>query len=253
MAAEGHERGVQGSSGSCPAPGASPAGVLRCRPRPRPALDNPSPHPAATAARQVLVEKCLGRRICSKCGKNYNVADIYLPASNGRPEIVMPPLNPPAECMKYMEQRSDDNEETIRKRLEVCERCACGGWGAGWACGFRWIKAGGAARRSSAMATGGDCWHVPRLAAQGCASKRALHPAPSHRPPPAVNSRRGPLPPARPAHVQVYKAAAAPVEDYYRAKGLLLDFEITGGIPETLPRLLETLEPYHKTLGTSCN
>ena len=29
---------------------------------------------------EVLVEKCLGRRACSKCGKGYNVADIYLPA-----------------------------------------------------------------------------------------------------------------------------------------------------------------------------
>lgn len=48
----------------------------------------------------MLVEKCLGRRICKKCGKNYNVADIYLKASDdGRPEIIMPPLNPPPECL----------------------------------------------------------------------------------------------------------------------------------------------------------
>lgn len=58
-------------------------------------------HPHSFAPRpQVLVEKCLGRRICKKCGKNYNIADIYLPASaDGQPEIVMPPLNPPPECM----------------------------------------------------------------------------------------------------------------------------------------------------------
>jgi hypothetical protein len=31
------------------------------------------------------------------------------------------------------------------------------------------------------------------------------------------------------------------VEDFFRARGLLLDFEITGGIPETLPRLLAAL------------
>lgn len=68
---------------------------------------------------EVLVEKCLGRRICKKCGKNYNVADIYLPASSDRPEIVMPPLNPPPECVEHMEQRSDDTEPVIRKRLEV--------------------------------------------------------------------------------------------------------------------------------------
>lgn len=44
----------------------------------------------------------------------------------------------------------------------------------------------------------------------------------------------------------MYKAATAPVEEFYRQRGLLLDFEITGGIPETLPRMLEVLEPYRK-------
>jgi adenylate kinase len=42
----------------------------------------------------------------------------------------------------------------------------------------------------------------------------------------------------------VYNAAAAPVEDFYRSSGLLLDFEITGGIPQTLPRLMATLQSY---------
>ena len=35
----------------------------------------------------VLIEKCLGRRICPECNGNYNVADIYRPAENGKPEI----------------------------------------------------------------------------------------------------------------------------------------------------------------------
>jgi adenylate kinase len=108
----------------------------------------------------VLVEKCLGRRLCKKCGKNYNIADIYLTASEGRPEIVMPPLSPPAECVEHMEQRADDTEPVIRRRLEV------------------------------------------------------------------------------------YKAASQPVEDFYSSRGKLLNFEITGGIPQTLPRLLEVLKPH---------
>lgn len=33
---------------------------------------------------EVLVQKCCGRRICSHCGKNYNIADIYLPAQGDR-------------------------------------------------------------------------------------------------------------------------------------------------------------------------
>jgi hypothetical protein len=43
---------------------------------------------------------------------------------------------------------------------------------------------------------------------------------------------------------QVYNAGAAPVEDYYRRAGVLLDFEITGGIPETTPRLMAALAPH---------
>lgn len=59
---------------------------------------------------EVLVEKCMGRRICKKCGKGWNVADIYLPASGNRPDIIMPPLDPPSECLDFMEQREDDKE-----------------------------------------------------------------------------------------------------------------------------------------------
>jgi hypothetical protein len=57
--------------------------------------------------------------VCSKCGKNYNIADIYLPATGSQPEIVMPPLSPPQQCMPHMEQRADDTEEVVRRRLEV--------------------------------------------------------------------------------------------------------------------------------------
>jgi adenylate kinase len=46
-------------------------------------------------------------------------ADIYLPASEGRPEIVMPPLSPPPECADHLEIRTDDTEEVVRKRLQV--------------------------------------------------------------------------------------------------------------------------------------
>jgi adenylate kinase len=107
---------------------------------------------------EVLVEKCLGRRMCSHCGGNYNVADIQLPAAGGRPAIVMPPLAAPAECAPHLERRSDDNEATVLRRLEL------------------------------------------------------------------------------------YRREAGPVEAFYRARGLLEDFEITGGIPETLPRLMRCLE-----------
>lgn len=109
----------------------------------------------------VLVDKCLGRRLCSKCGANYNVADINVPAGeNGEAAITMPPLSPPASCEAHMVTREDDTMETIMKRLEV------------------------------------------------------------------------------------YKASAKPVEDFYAERGMLLDFEITGGIPETLPTLMGVLQPH---------
>ena len=40
----------------------------------------------------------------------------------------------------------------------------------------------------------------------------------------------------------MYKAEATPVEDFYRSQGVLMDFEITAGIPETLPVLLSSLK-----------
>lgn len=109
---------------------------------------------------EVLVQKCMGRRICRKCGKNWNIADIYLKSQKGEPEIIMPPLEPPEDCLHYMEQREDDTEEVIRRRLEV------------------------------------------------------------------------------------YHKEASPVEDFFRQKGVLMDFEITKGIPETLPNLLSALKPH---------
>ena len=42
--------------------------------------------------------------------------------------------------------------------------------------------------------------------------------------------------------LEVYKSGAQPVEDFYSKRGTLVDFEITAGIPETLPGLLELLK-----------
>lgn len=108
----------------------------------------------------VLVQKILGRRVCGKCGANFNVADIYLPAEGSKPEIVMPPLNAPKGCESHLKSRADDTEEVIMQRLKV------------------------------------------------------------------------------------YKDKAAPVEQFFRDRGLLVDYEIVAGIPETLPGLLKTLQLY---------
>lgn len=49
--------------------------------------------------------------------------------------------------------------------------------------------------------------------------------------------------------LQVYNSQAKPVEDFFREDGLLREFEISGGIPETLPRLLQELGPFSYLLA----
>lgn len=51
------------------------------------------------------------------------------------------------------------------------------------------------------------------------------------------------------ALLQVYRREAGPVEEFYQETGNLLNFEITGGIPETLPRLLGAIHPYTQELN----
>jgi len=65
----------------------------------------------------ILIEKLTARRTCEKCGNIYNIADI------NREGITMPPMLPEKEgicdkCGGKLIQRTDDNEETIRDRLE---------------------------------------------------------------------------------------------------------------------------------------
>ncbi|MBI5347066.1 MAG: nucleoside monophosphate kinase [Candidatus Aenigmarchaeota archaeon] len=69
----------------------------------------------------VLLKKALGRRTCEKCGKIYNVADIRIS------DYHFPPISPKKEgvcddCGGRIILRKDDNEATIKNRLEVYEK-----------------------------------------------------------------------------------------------------------------------------------
>ena len=69
----------------------------------------------------IIIEKTLARRVCEKCGTIYNVADIK------KHGIEMPPILPKKKgicdrCGGNIIQRKDDNEKTIRDRLEVYRR-----------------------------------------------------------------------------------------------------------------------------------
>jgi len=61
-------------------------GFPRRRSQAQALLESASPSLVLNLAlrQEVLVDKCLGRRLCSKCGKNWNIANIYLPAGVSR-------------------------------------------------------------------------------------------------------------------------------------------------------------------------
>ncbi|KAJ8766007.1 hypothetical protein K2173_020523 [Erythroxylum novogranatense] len=68
---------------------------------------------------EALLAKCLGRRICGECGKNYNIACIDIKGENGKPGIYMAPLPAPPQCASKLIQRSDDTEEVVKERLRI--------------------------------------------------------------------------------------------------------------------------------------
>lgn len=68
---------------------------------------------------EALIAKCLGRRICSECNGNYNVACIDIKEEDGSPRMYMPPLLPPPQCESKLITRSDDNEEVVKERLRI--------------------------------------------------------------------------------------------------------------------------------------
>jgi adenylate kinase len=75
---------------------------------------------------EILVEKMLGRRICSnpKCDGNYNVANIHKVVEGI--EYYLPALLPKNDmkcdkCGSPLIQREDDKEEIIRQRIKIYE------------------------------------------------------------------------------------------------------------------------------------
>ena len=107
---------------------------------------------------EALIMKCLGRRTCAQCGTGYNLADVNVKPSGGRPGVYMPPLPAPPGCLPHLVAREDDVLEVVRERLEV------------------------------------------------------------------------------------HRVESQPVEGFYRQLGLLMDFEITQGIPETEPVLFGAIQ-----------
>lgn len=61
--------------------------------------------------RDVIIKRLTGRRVCPQCGANYNVNTNLTPKKEGYCDA----------CAAALMQRSDDNEETIKKRLQIYE------------------------------------------------------------------------------------------------------------------------------------
>ncbi|CAH9135922.1 unnamed protein product [Cuscuta epithymum] len=104
-----------------------------------------------------IIAKCLGRRMCSECGGNYNVACIDIKGTQESPGMYMPPLLPPPLCESKLIMRADDSEDVVKERLRI------------------------------------------------------------------------------------YNELSQPVEEFYRCRGKLLEFDLPGGIPESWPKLLQAL------------
>lgn len=72
-----------------------------------------------TLRSDILIEKLLGRRLCDKCGGNYNICHIDLDGYDMEPLL-------PTNCTKctngeFLKERADDTREIIEARLEEYE------------------------------------------------------------------------------------------------------------------------------------
>ncbi|KAJ0841513.1 putative adenylate kinase [Helianthus annuus] len=80
----------------------------------------------------VLIEKCLGRRICSECGKGFNVAAIDAKAENGLPGMSMPRASATSARLRVYKEKSEPVEDYYRKQGKLIEFDLPGGIPESW-------------------------------------------------------------------------------------------------------------------------
>ena len=63
----------------------------------------------------IILQKLLGRRVCSKCNKSFSTAAVH----DEKDGYDMPALMWPEECTQHMMHRADDKKDIILSRLNV--------------------------------------------------------------------------------------------------------------------------------------
>ncbi|GJU36294.1 probable adenylate kinase 6, chloroplastic [Tanacetum coccineum] len=144
---------------------------------------------------EALLAKCLGRRTCSQCGGNYNVACIDFKADDKNPAMYMPPLLPPEECASKLITRSDDTEQVVKERLRIY---------------------------NEKVVQGCMLWLLDIFKTFSIISSRGVN----------MDGSGG---------FSNGSKQSRPVEEFYRSRGKLLEFDLPGGIPESWTKLLQAL------------
>jgi adenylate kinase len=68
---------------------------------------------------EILIKKMLGRRVCEKCGKSYNICEINEKGYYMKPLLPKKSINHCDDCSSVLVTRTDDTESVIRERLNV--------------------------------------------------------------------------------------------------------------------------------------
>eukprot|EP01055_Gregarina_sp_Pseudo9_P001366 Gregarina_sp_Pseudo_9__1365@NODE_1914_length_1256_cov_68_225144_g1775_i0_p1_GENE_NODE_1914_length_1256_cov_68_225144_g1775_i0NODE_1914_length_1256_cov_68_225144_g1775_i0_p1_ORF_typecomplete_len134_score17_29ADK/PF00406_22/7_8e10ADK_lid/PF05191_14/0_0022Zn_Tnp_IS1595/PF12760_7/0_0036HypA/PF01155_19/0_019A2L_zn_ribbon/PF08792_10/1_6A2L_zn_ribbon/PF08792_10/20_NODE_1914_length_1256_cov_68_225144_g1775_i0112513 len=71
--------------------------------------------------RKILIAKLAGRRVCIQCGSTYNITTLKESGYDFQPLLPTPEQLKKCKGCAHLQQRKDDTEEVILKRLEIYE------------------------------------------------------------------------------------------------------------------------------------
>ncbi|THF99800.1 hypothetical protein TEA_001693 [Camellia sinensis var. sinensis] len=181
---------------------------------------------------EALLAKCLGRRICSECGGNYNVACIDIKGGDGSPELYMAPLLPPPHCASKLITRSDDTEEVVKERLRVYNEMV-----------ILHLLSAVLPPHKSLITVNSHPIKLESLPSPSITISSDKYPNNLKPCTTITGTTITTITMANSSHHldHPFRQASRPVEEFYRSRGKLLEFDLPGGIPESWPKLLRAL------------